>query len=130
MTARAWTVVIYGPDGQVWSANEDHRRGHHAVARHRAAVREEAGWAAKAERVPPLGRARVAITIHLRNWRQADAQNYSSAATVKAALDGLVDAGVVPDDRAEFLDVAMPKLAPLGGDRRPRVVLTVTEATP
>lgn len=126
MTGRAWTVVVYG-DGKVRSANADHRAHHFAVATHRALVREEAGCAAKAEGIPPLGRGHVAITIHLRNWRQADPQNYSGAATVKAALDGLVDAGVVPDDRAEFLDVAMPVLAPLAGDRRPRVVLTVTE---
>lgn len=124
-TPRSWIMQVY-PPGKVMSVNDDHRRGHWATSRHRAVVRRQAKLLARDGHVAALPRARVTITVHLRNWRQADATNYAGGATVKAVLDGLVDAGVAPSDRPEHLDVAMPVLAGLDG-QQPRVVLIITE---
>lgn len=55
------------------------------------------GWAAKARHLPSLTSAR----IHVRTGVGQDTGNCLPA--VKAAVDGLVDAGVLPDDTPEHV---------------------------
>ena len=65
-------------------------------------TREAFGWMAKAHQVPPLG----AIKLHAtplakdRRWRQDVGAGFPA---VKAAIDGLIDAGVLPDDNPTFV---------------------------
>ncbi len=126
---RAWMLVILLPSGRVRSANEDHRTGRWSVTTERALWRQAAFYEAKRVRVPPLLEARVALTIHLRNWRRADPQNYPSASSVKGLLDGLVAARVLRDDRPPYLRLDMPILAPQDG-QLPSVVAEITEVLP
>jgi hypothetical protein len=84
-------------------------------------------------RVPHLDAATLALTIHLRNWRHADPQNYPSSSSVKGLIDGLKDARVITDDRPPYLRVEMPVLAALSArvaGRLPAIVATITEAGP
>lgn len=77
-------------------------------------VREAAGWLAKHQRIPACNRVRVTLVYeppHLNkvgkpmNPRR-DPLNL--VATLKPVQDGLVDAGVVPDDTAAYMDSPMP----------------------
>jgi hypothetical protein len=126
---RAWTLVILSPSGRVRSANEDHRAGRWSVTQERALWKKAAFYEAIRAKAPPLVEAHVALTIHLRNWRRADPQNYPSASSVKGLLDGLVAAGVLRDDRSLYLHLDMPILAPLEG-RLPSVTAEITEVRP
>lgn len=63
--------------------------------------REVANLAARSAVVAPLERAHVTLTFHRADKREFDPSNL--APTSKACLDGLVDAGVVPDDSRRFV---------------------------
>jgi len=65
-------------------------------------TRESFGWMAKAQQVPPLAAIKVFATplAKDRRWRQDCGSCFPS---VKAAIDGLVDAGVLPDDNPDFV---------------------------
>lgn len=79
-------------------------------------IRLAAGFTAKAMRIPKAEH----ITVQL-NYRPAarsvtDAPNLT--ATSKPAIDGLVDAGVVPNDTDEFVTEVMPVIRKGPGKRR------------
>jgi crossover junction endodeoxyribonuclease RusA len=75
-------------------------------ARHVAAIREGAGWAAKAAKIPPQEHITVRLHYAPGDSRRRDASNLM--ATQKPAVDALVDAGVVPDDTAKWVTELMP----------------------
>jgi crossover junction endodeoxyribonuclease RusA len=84
-------------------------RGHWAPrARRVAEVRSWASWAARAARIPPLTHATVGLVWYVPDRRRRDADN--AAGTSKPAADGLVDAGVVPDDAPEYMTMLMPRV--------------------
>lgn len=63
--------------------------------------RETFGWLARSERIPPLEWMTVTVQHHCHRGPLADAG--ACMPSVKAAIDGLVDAGVIPDDDPEYL---------------------------
>ena len=82
--------------------NENHRHHWASVAARRRELRRWAAHLAAATRAPRLGRARVTATVRLSSHGRRDPLNW--APTVKPLLDGLVDAGVLPDDDAAHLE--------------------------
>lgn len=91
------------------------QRGHWAV---RCGLikqwRQAADYTARYHRVPPMAAANIVIELCFRAYRRRDPANW--APTGKAIVDGLVDAGVLPDDRAELVtgpDMRLGPLAPL-----------------
>jgi len=72
----------------------------------------------------PTNLQRVHITAHIikRTSRQYDAHNLLP--TLKAAIDGLVDHGLIPDDTNKHL--IGPDLRQ-GGTGTPAIILTITE---
>lgn len=68
--------------------------------------RETACWLAKSKKLP--GAQRLTVTLHYRpkERRRRDAHNLYP--TVKALVDGLVDAGVVPDDDTTHVSTPEP----------------------
>lgn len=120
-------LEVEAPDGRVWGANDG--RPHWSRTAKRRQEWRYLGWLeARAARLPRLPAAELHVTIHLRNWRAADAHNYPGGPSLKGLIDGLVDAKVVPDDREPFLTVHMPTLAALDGGR-PRVVVELRPKT-
>ena len=100
-----------------------------ATASVRIAARAGAIGARNRSFVPPpwpLERAAVTLTYYPRDRRRRDATNL--VATYKACVDGLVDAGVIPDDTPQFLVELMPVIAEPDGD--PRMLLTIREVKP
>lgn len=68
-----------------------------------AAWRRAAAWCARSARVPSLGQSRVVAELCMvpRRRVRIDPANY--APTAKAAVDGLVDAGIWPDDSSGWV---------------------------
>ena len=64
-------------------------------------VRASARVLAKHVGIPPLPRVSIELHYAPRDKRRRDAINL--AATIKPLEDGIVDAGVVPDDTAEYV---------------------------
>ena len=67
-------------------------------------VREKAYLLAR--RIPELGKCRVTLTWFVSTQTRRDADNI--VPTLKAMCDGIVDAGVVPDDTPDLMDKLMP----------------------
>jgi crossover junction endodeoxyribonuclease RusA len=80
----------------------------HWAQRHRATteVRQTVGWLARATAIPAGAHATVTLTWAPGDRRRRDADNL--VPTLKAACDGLVDAGVVPDDTPQWMTKLMP----------------------
>lgn len=72
--------------------------------------------AVRRRQVPSLPRCTFTLHVTPPDRRRRDSGNY--VATHKAALDGLVDAGVVPDDSPEFVEERMPYLHEPDGSKR------------
>lgn len=69
-------------------------------------VRSDVRLLVRAARVPPVSRVRVQLEYTPRDGRRRDTDNL--VATLKAVCDGVVDAGVVPDDTPEFMGKPEP----------------------
>lgn len=101
-------------------------RGHWAKkAREMKAVRDAAHMLAKHAGIPPLARVSVELHYAPRYVRGRDVINL--AATVKPIEDGIVDAGVVPDDTAEFVEPTHAVIDPPIGGRTGRLYVVVRE---
>ena len=102
------TWVVELPPG-LPMMNANHRPHKMALARDTAKVRTAAQYAALRSGMPRLERAWVVAYIHPpANYARWDPANYYPM--VKAALDGVVDAGLLVDDSHEF--VSGPDMRP------------------
>lgn len=92
-TGRAFKVTL--PAGlKLLSLNG---REHWSTRNRRAQALKKAAWAMALQgKVPPLGRVIVIAEYRPPDRRRRDADNLMSS--VKAAIDGIVAAGVIPDD--------------------------------
>ncbi len=117
---RTYTVTF--PAGlELLNANgRTHWRHRHRVT---AMLRETAAWLARVQHIPPLARARIVAVYEPPDSRRRDAPNWYPS--FKAAIDGLVDAGVLPDDSDRYvtaLEMRCGEPCPRG-----RIVLHLTE---
>lgn len=91
------TIVLPYPRPPLSS---NHRYDRHTRAALTREIRQTAAWVAKAAKLTPVGSQRVAVTCV---WFAPDRRTRdagSTTPTAKAAIDGLVDAGVLPADDA------------------------------
>lgn len=86
----------------------NHRRHWRANAAKVRAVRDATHLLAKQAHLGPCPRVRVTLHYLPRDRRVRDEEN--AVPTLKACCDGLVDAGVVPDDAPAFMVKDMPVL--------------------
>lgn len=118
---RSWRLEL--PQTTPMSLNH---REHYAVkARRVRALRQTAALLALQARVPAL--ERVALELHYapRDKRRRDPLNL--VATLKPLEDGIVDAGVIPDDTPEYSRPTMPVIDPPSSTGRGRLYLIVQE---
>lgn len=114
------TVIRKVPYGLL-SANTRH---HWSVNREVARTwRRLAATAARAQGIPTMRRARIVVTFHKATNRRYDPGNLAPVS--KAIVDGLVDAGVLPDDSHDYL--VGPDHRAGGKTTTPHVVISITE---
>lgn len=102
----AWTLVL--PITAPLSMNDrEHWRKKAARVKQ---LRADVAKLCRVHKVPPLQRAQVQLYYRPRDRRRRDAENL--VATLKPCADGVVDAGVLPDDCEPYLTPVMPKLLP------------------
>ena len=101
MNAEPRTYIIRIPPGTAL-LNLNHRNHH--MKRHQLTqvIKSAAIWQAKAQRIPRLEHVQVHGLLHAPDKRHRDPGNW--ALTQKAAIDGLVSAGVLADDHAGIVD--------------------------
>jgi crossover junction endodeoxyribonuclease RusA len=98
IVAQSWTLTIPAP-ARWLSANQrtDLRR----QTPDRRAWRDTTALLARAAKLPKLDRAHIVATLYFTDRRRRDPHNFYP--TIKAAVDGLVDYGLLPDDSSEYL---------------------------
>lgn len=73
-----------------------------------------------------MNKAEVSITFVIRDRRSyKDPDN--ALASLKPAIDGCVDAGVIPDDSDEHLLIKLPVMYEINKDRAPMTILEFEE---
>jgi crossover junction endodeoxyribonuclease RusA len=70
-------------------------------AEHTKEWRESFGWIARKEKIPRMKWINVTVQPFQKRGRLQDTAACNPS--VKAAIDGLVDAGIVPDDSGEYV---------------------------
>lgn len=85
-------------------------------------IRKAASALARAHKVPRSTHITVTLTWHPKDRRRRDADN--PWPTLKAACDGLVDAGIVPDDTPEYMTKHTPVIG-TPNPKDPHLVLTI-----
>ncbi len=95
-----WCLELHGQ--RPWTTNAERRWHHMERAARVRDTRESFGWMAKAQQVPELRAINVFATPLAKDkrWRQDVGACFPA---VKAAVDGLVDAGILPDDNPDFV---------------------------
>lgn len=107
-----------------WGLLSANTRHHWSVNREVARYwRQVAAITARNANIPPMGRAHITVTFHKATARRYDPGNLAPVS--KAIVDGIVDAGILPDDSSEYL---------VGPDHRagqktdtPHVTVSITE---
>lgn len=112
------TTLTLTPPAAFINAND--RLHHHAKAKLTKAWREAGECVATAK---TYRRAHITVGIRFPTNHRRDVGNYYP--TAKAILDGLVDAGVLPDDSDEH--VTGPDMRRIRPNGDPLVVITITE---
>lgn len=129
MTDSVWHLPIPLVDGKPpLNAND---RLHWAVKNRRAQdIKDAIGWRVRENNIPRLEHVAVQLVFQPQDRRRRDPSNLMP--TQKAAVDGLVAAGVVVDDTPTYVEESVPAvLNPDGGPRRMWLVVEWTpEAAP
>ncbi len=107
------------------SMNDSHGN-RYARSRTIRAVRQLARAQALRQKIPPLGRCTITLHYAPRDARRRDPHNL--VATLKPLEDGIVDAGVVPDDTPQYVPPSTPVIDPPTGTSG-RLYLVVAEVT-
>lgn len=104
----SWRVEL--PAG-LFLLNDNQRLNKWRKAEYIDLIRKASGFAARAAKVPTLQRIHVFYVVHPKpGIRRRDPGNWSP--TAKAGIDGLVDAGVVPDDNSDRVLGGDPRIGP------------------
>jgi crossover junction endodeoxyribonuclease RusA len=109
--------------GRPWTAND--RVHWRTRALYTRTIRESVAWVAKSLHIGPQAHITVGLHYQPGDSRRRDAPNLTTSQ--KPSVDGLRDAGIVPDDTAEFVTELMPVIHP--GKNRRALWLEI-EATP
>lgn len=102
-----------------------HRMQEHQRTKH---VRHTVAWHATSAAIPACAHITVRLHYHAGDNRKRDASNLYP--TSKAAIDGIRDAGIVPDDDGRYVTEINPIIEPAEHGQPRRLWLTVEVTTP
>lgn len=103
-----------------WTTNAERAENRYRRAEMIKVWREAYFWLAKQQKIPPMRWITVTAEPHQKMGRLQDVGACNPA--VKAAVDGLVDAGVLPDDSSAYMR-SLTFLPPVKGKNS--LVLTI-----
>tara|TARA_R100001163_G_C5020040_1_gene163092 strand:- start:223 stop:612 length:390 start_codon:yes stop_codon:yes gene_type:complete len=86
-----------------WTLNSERSWHWSKRATRTKSTREKFYWLAKLEQVPKLEYVSIDIIPLIKSGGGAIADPGSHFPSAKAAIDGIVDAGVIPDDNGKFI---------------------------
>ena len=89
-----------------------------------ALIKKDTATLARVAGIGPQESIHVRLNYRPKDRRRRDADNL--VATLKPAIDGLVAAGIVPDDCPPYVDWSAPRIHEPAADRKPLLWLTVT----
>jgi crossover junction endodeoxyribonuclease RusA len=119
--ARTWTLTHRA---RPWTTNAE-RRGSRFERAANVRLWREAVWGLALEaKVGRHQRVRLTVALRLRGKRSMDID--ACAPSLKAAIDGLVDARVIPDDGQGHIE-AITILEPVLGAERDEFTITIEE---
>jgi hypothetical protein len=98
--AGPWTITF---DARPWTSNQDVKLHHYERARRIKEWREAFRVLALVAKVPPLERVGITAQPYYKRTQGKHPDPSSCAPATKAAIDGLVDASVVPDDGPRYV---------------------------
>ena len=84
-----------------WTTNTERSTNRYKIGGFTSQWRGAFAWLAKSQKIPPMKWIEVTAEPHQKFGRLQDIGACNPA--VKAAIDGLVDAGVLPDDSSEYM---------------------------
>lgn len=103
---RPLTSFCFDPPAKAITLNQ---RNHWAANARLVKEWRTAGWVyARQAKIGPQPPSRVTVTFPVSGNRRRDPHNWTP--TVKAIVDGLVDAGVWPDDNSDWVATVEPVL--------------------
>lgn len=117
--SEAWTLT---PPWEKPPMSMNDRLHHQVKARMTAMVRTTAYLLARQARIPACSHVEVAMVWTVPDRGRRDAEN--PIATLKPFCDGLVDAGIVPDDTPEWMTKLMPVIEYRRGEKGVRFELS------
>ena len=106
-------VLSFPAPTKPWRTNEDRTLHWAARAKRIKAWREAARLAAVEARVGVLGHSLIELHLPFDRGARRDPMNYVGTC-LKAAVDGLVDAGLWPDDTPDYVSITQPVLVVRG----------------
>lgn len=118
---RRWQIEL--PMSKPISLN--HNMHHQVRAKRVKEVRDAASELVALAGIPPLDRVLTSIYYSPRDLRRRDPINL--VPMLKACEDGLVDAGVVPDDTPVYVRSVMPEILPKNDAKRGLLWFVVQE---
>jgi crossover junction endodeoxyribonuclease RusA len=114
------------PCPEKWMNKNNRRRTHWSVdAKQTEVWRQAAGWAAKASKLSALGPSLVVAELHVRDEIRGRVDPANFNLTACAAIDGLVDVGVWPDDSSQWVIGPDMRLGPAVAWNREALVLLI-----
>jgi crossover junction endodeoxyribonuclease RusA len=136
LTASERTAIVRPPSWHITLPagtpllNANQRLHHHPKAQLTKTIRDAACLLARQARIPNLQHAHICYVVHPGGVvRRRDPGNW--APTAKAAVDGLVDAGVLPDDDSTRLLGPDPRIgAPVKGSQFALWITDLDEMSP
>jgi crossover junction endodeoxyribonuclease RusA len=109
----SWIVELPQGAGQLLTANQ--RLHHMAVYSRRQEIIGSVVTLCRAQKIPSLERVQIIYVLRVPDRRRRDPENW--APSVKAAIDGLVVAKVIPDDSWAHVDGPHPAVILIRGQR-------------
>ena len=123
MTAE-WVLVV-DMCGKPTLTNQAHQMHYRAVSADRKVWRQAGAVLARAAHIPPMDRITVDVTAR---WQKGTLPDPDAVApALKGVLDGIVDAGVVPDDSGRHVEWVRYFAPVLDRALPPALLVTIAE---
>jgi crossover junction endodeoxyribonuclease RusA len=120
-----WTLTV-DMLGRPTTTNRAHQLHHHAVSADRKQWRKAGCILARQANIPPLDRCEIEVTARYPDRRSLpDPDGVAPAA--KGVIDGLIDAGIVPDDSGDYV-ASITYHAPVVAPGKPAALLVTVRA--